>query len=145
MCILTPICLYFPFGRCNFLNFARNIKCLRCDGLFEERLRQLREDQDHLPLKKGNWICDRFYFFSFVLVSNVVFLPRGDFQFLHMQLLESCKEYKMSAMQSEASKTTSQPPGNGNVNREFSPAINFPSILQSLNLTAMFNIVLCKI
>ncbi|XVF85431.1 hypothetical protein PTKIN_Ptkin17bG0117600 [Pterospermum kingtungense] len=45
--------------KCNFLNFARNIKCLRCDCLFEKRLRQLREDQDHLPLKKGDWICDR--------------------------------------------------------------------------------------
>ncbi|XWS34444.1 hypothetical protein CRYUN_Cryun21dG0039100 [Craigia yunnanensis] len=51
--------------KCNFLNFARNIKCLRCDGLFEERLRQLREDQDNLPLKKGDWICDRCNFLNF--------------------------------------------------------------------------------
>ncbi|EXC16426.1 Zinc finger protein [Morus notabilis] len=45
--------------KCNFLNFAKNIKCLRCDGLYQERLKQLREDQDHLPLKKGDWICDK--------------------------------------------------------------------------------------
>ncbi|KAE8699024.1 putative diphosphoinositol polyphosphate phosphohydrolase [Hibiscus syriacus] len=51
--------------KCDFLNFARNIKCLRCDGLFEERLRQLREDQDHLPLKKGDWICNRCNFLNF--------------------------------------------------------------------------------
>ncbi|XVE85472.1 hypothetical protein DITRI_Ditri17bG0093300 [Diplodiscus trichospermus] len=51
--------------KCNFLNFARNIKCLRCDGFFEERLRQLREDQDHLPLKKGDWICERCNFLNF--------------------------------------------------------------------------------
>ncbi|XP_007045253.2 PREDICTED: uncharacterized protein LOC18609865 isoform X1 [Theobroma cacao] len=51
--------------KCNFLNFARNIKCLRCDGLYEERLRQLREGQDNLPLKKGDWICDRCNFLNF--------------------------------------------------------------------------------
>ncbi|KAK5842394.1 zinc finger protein VAR3, chloroplastic-like [Gossypium arboreum] len=51
--------------KCNFLNFARNIKCLHCDGLFEERLRQMREDQDHLPLKKGDWICERCNFLNF--------------------------------------------------------------------------------
>ncbi|KAK8522666.1 hypothetical protein V6N13_115625 [Hibiscus sabdariffa] len=51
--------------KCDFLNFARNIKCLRCDGLFEERLRQLREDRDHLPLKKGDWICNRCNFLNF--------------------------------------------------------------------------------
>ncbi|XVE91955.1 hypothetical protein REPUB_Repub01dG0055900 [Reevesia pubescens] len=51
--------------KCNFLNFARNIKCLRCDDLYEERLRQLREDQDHLPLKKGDWICERCNFLNF--------------------------------------------------------------------------------
>ncbi|OMO60679.1 Zinc finger, RanBP2-type [Corchorus capsularis] len=51
--------------KCNFLNFARNIKCLRCDGLSEEKLRQLREDQDHLPLKKGDWICERCNFLNF--------------------------------------------------------------------------------
>ncbi|KAK9105912.1 hypothetical protein Scep_022756 [Stephania cephalantha] len=43
--------------KCNFLNFAKNIKCLRCDGLFQERLQKLREDQEHLPLKKGDWLC----------------------------------------------------------------------------------------
>ncbi|KAL0005229.1 hypothetical protein SO802_012790 [Lithocarpus litseifolius] len=51
--------------KCDFLNFAKNIKCLRCDGLFHERLRQLHEDQDHLPLKKGDWICDKCNFLNF--------------------------------------------------------------------------------
>ncbi|KAK7849046.1 zinc finger protein var3 [Quercus suber] len=51
--------------KCDFLNFAKNIKCLRCDGLFQERLRQLHEDQDHLPLKKGDWICDKCNFLNF--------------------------------------------------------------------------------
>ncbi|KAM7270037.1 hypothetical protein ACFE04_029251 [Oxalis oulophora] len=50
---------------CKFLNFARNIRCLKCDGLFEERLSQLRADQEHLPLKKGDWICNKCYFLNF--------------------------------------------------------------------------------
>ncbi|KAL5568907.1 hypothetical protein UlMin_025482 [Ulmus minor] len=51
--------------KCNFLNFARNLKCLRCDSLCQEKLKQLKEDQDHLPLKKGDWICDKCNFMNF--------------------------------------------------------------------------------
>ncbi|XP_042505342.1 uncharacterized protein LOC122081963 [Macadamia integrifolia] len=51
--------------KCNFMNFARNIKCLCCDGLFQEKLMKLREDQDHLPLKKGDWLCDKCNFLNF--------------------------------------------------------------------------------
>ncbi|KAF8040126.1 hypothetical protein BT93_B2374 [Corymbia citriodora subsp. variegata] len=51
--------------KCNFLNFAKNIKCLRCDTFSQERLNQLQEDQDHLPLKKGDWICDKCNFLNF--------------------------------------------------------------------------------
>lgn len=51
--------------KCQFLNFARNIRCKRCDGLFQERLKQLQEDQEHLPLKKGDWICDKCNFLNF--------------------------------------------------------------------------------
>ncbi|KAI3431222.1 uncharacterized protein J3R85_007956, partial [Psidium guajava] len=51
--------------KCNFLNFAKNIKCLRCDTFSQERLSQLQEDQDHLPLKKGDWICDKCNFLNF--------------------------------------------------------------------------------
>lgn len=51
--------------KCQFLNFARNVKCLRCDGLFQERLRMLSEAQDHLPPKKGDWICDKCNFLNF--------------------------------------------------------------------------------
>ncbi|CAH9107946.1 unnamed protein product [Cuscuta europaea] len=50
---------------CNFLNFARNIKCLRCNGLSQERLHNLRSEQDNLPLKKGDWICDKCNFLNF--------------------------------------------------------------------------------
>ncbi|KAK4423396.1 hypothetical protein Salat_1922400 [Sesamum alatum] len=51
--------------KCDFLNFARNVKCLRCDGFFQERLRKIAEDQEHLPLKKGDWICDKCNFLNF--------------------------------------------------------------------------------
>ncbi|CAN1765780.1 Zinc finger protein VAR3, chloroplastic [Linum perenne] len=51
--------------KCEFLNFARNIKCLRCSDFNEERLKHLREDRDHLPLKKGDWICERCNFLNF--------------------------------------------------------------------------------
>lgn len=47
------------------MNFARNIKCLRCDRFFQERLKKLGEDRDHLPLKKGDWICDKCNFLNF--------------------------------------------------------------------------------
>ncbi|EEE59800.1 hypothetical protein OsJ_12324 [Oryza sativa Japonica Group] len=51
--------------KCNFLNFAKNIKCLRCNGEFEERYQLLHENQEHLPLKKGDWICKRCNFLNF--------------------------------------------------------------------------------
>ncbi|XP_061354772.1 uncharacterized protein LOC133299329 [Gastrolobium bilobum] len=51
--------------KCNFMNFARNIKCLRCDSLFEERIKQLQEDNNLLPLKKGDWICNICNFLNF--------------------------------------------------------------------------------
>ncbi|KAJ8555082.1 hypothetical protein K7X08_000017 [Anisodus acutangulus] len=52
--------------KCNFLNFSRNVKCLRCNSLFHERLSKLREEeQDHLPLKKGDWICCKCHFMNF--------------------------------------------------------------------------------
>ncbi|KAK8930479.1 hypothetical protein KSP39_PZI016874 [Platanthera zijinensis] len=51
--------------KCSFLNFAKNIRCLRCTGVFQERLAKLREDGHHLPLKKGDWICEKCNFFNF--------------------------------------------------------------------------------
>ncbi|PKI54911.1 hypothetical protein CRG98_024693 [Punica granatum] len=51
--------------KCNFMNFSRNIKCLRCDEVNEEKLRQIREEQEHLPLKRGDWICDKCSFLNF--------------------------------------------------------------------------------
>ncbi|CAA7022403.1 unnamed protein product [Microthlaspi erraticum] len=51
---------------CKFLNFAKNIRCLRCDVFSEERLKQLKQEQrDHLPLKKGDWICQTCNFMNF--------------------------------------------------------------------------------
>ncbi|KAI3453166.1 hypothetical protein Pfo_009829 [Paulownia fortunei] len=52
-------------SKCNFLNFARNVKCLRCDAFFHERLKKLAEEQENLPLKKGDWICDKCNFLNF--------------------------------------------------------------------------------
>ncbi|KAH1260663.1 Zinc finger protein VAR3, chloroplastic [Glycine max] len=51
--------------KCNFMNFARNIRCLRCDSFFEERIKQLKEDNNHMPLKKGDWICNKCNFLNF--------------------------------------------------------------------------------
>ncbi|WVZ60252.1 hypothetical protein U9M48_010299 [Paspalum notatum var. saurae] len=51
--------------KCDFLNFAKNIKCLRCDGEFQERYQLLHEGQEHLPLKKGDWICKKCNFLNF--------------------------------------------------------------------------------
>ncbi|RAL41837.1 hypothetical protein DM860_009019 [Cuscuta australis] len=56
---------------CNFLNFARNIKCLSCNGLSQERLHNLGVlQQDNLPLKKGDWICDKCNFLNFAKNSR---------------------------------------------------------------------------
>ncbi|KAL3830740.1 hypothetical protein ACJIZ3_019542 [Penstemon smallii] len=51
--------------KCKFLNFARNVKCLRCDTFSQEKLKVIAEDQDQLPLKKGDWICDKCKFLNF--------------------------------------------------------------------------------
>ncbi|XP_051149022.1 uncharacterized protein LOC127263826 isoform X2 [Andrographis paniculata] len=51
--------------KCNFLNFARNFKCLRCDTFCEERVKRASEEQEHLPLKKGDWICNKCKFLNF--------------------------------------------------------------------------------
>ncbi|KAL9324907.1 hypothetical protein ACSQ67_005552 [Phaseolus vulgaris] len=51
--------------KCNFMNFARNIRCLGCDSLFEEKIKQLKQENNHLPLKKGDWICNICNFLNF--------------------------------------------------------------------------------
>ncbi|XP_038874959.1 uncharacterized protein LOC120067474 [Benincasa hispida] len=56
--------------KCNFFNFSRNIKCLRCGSISLERLRKLNEDQVDLPLKKGDWICDKCNFLNFAKNST---------------------------------------------------------------------------
>lgn len=56
--------------KCNFFNFSRNIKCLRCGSIPLERLRKLNEDQADLPLKKGDWICDKCNFLNFAKNST---------------------------------------------------------------------------
>ncbi|XP_042467973.1 uncharacterized protein LOC122051089 [Zingiber officinale] len=50
---------------CNFLNFAKNMKCLHCNGESQERFKRLQEDENHLPLKKGDWICEKCNFLNF--------------------------------------------------------------------------------
>ncbi|KAL8150753.1 hypothetical protein V2J09_020561 [Rumex salicifolius] len=56
--------------KCNFMNFARNIKCLRCNGLCEDRVRRIIEDQYQLPLKKGDWLCEKCNFLNFAKNSK---------------------------------------------------------------------------
>ncbi|CAI9096765.1 OLC1v1032977C1 [Oldenlandia corymbosa var. corymbosa] len=51
--------------KCHFLNFARNIKCLRCNSFFQERLQNLGQDYEQMPQKKGDWICDKCNFLNF--------------------------------------------------------------------------------
>ncbi|KAF3320549.1 zinc finger protein VAR3 [Carex littledalei] len=50
---------------CNFMNFAKNMKCLKCNGESKERYNILREEQEHLPLKPGDWICQKCNFLNF--------------------------------------------------------------------------------
>ncbi|KAK1277728.1 hypothetical protein QJS04_geneDACA018811 [Acorus gramineus] len=46
--------------KCSFLNFEKNIKCLRCKCFNEDKLEQLKEEnRDQLPPKKGDWICEK--------------------------------------------------------------------------------------
>ncbi|GAB2296944.1 hypothetical protein Dimus_031048 [Dionaea muscipula] len=57
--------------KCSFLNFARNIKCLRCNGVIQDRFGKSEgEDHDHLPLKKGDWICEKCNFLNFAKNSK---------------------------------------------------------------------------
>lgn len=56
--------------KCNFMNFARNIKCLRCNELCEDRVRKIVEDQHQLPLKKGDWLCEKCSFLNFAKNSK---------------------------------------------------------------------------
>lgn len=48
--------LYFdlksPFCRCNFLNFARNRRCLKCN---EDGPKRVWEND--IEMKNGDWIC----------------------------------------------------------------------------------------
>ncbi|MCL7041841.1 hypothetical protein MKW94_004403 [Papaver nudicaule] len=50
---------------CNFMNFAKNVKCLRCAGFSQQRQERFAEDQDHLPLKRGDWLCGTCNFMNF--------------------------------------------------------------------------------
>ncbi|KAI3946481.1 hypothetical protein MKX01_017697 [Papaver californicum] len=51
--------------KCNFMNFAKNAKCLRCEGFFQQRLKRFAEDQDHLPFKRGDWLCGKCNILNF--------------------------------------------------------------------------------
>ncbi|KZV32457.1 hypothetical protein F511_15715 [Dorcoceras hygrometricum] len=45
--------------KCDSINLIRNFKCFNCDSLSRERLSKIAEEMEHLPLKKGDWICDK--------------------------------------------------------------------------------------
>ncbi|KAJ9563968.1 hypothetical protein OSB04_009128 [Centaurea solstitialis] len=52
--------------KCKFLNFAKNIKCMRCDSVFvHERDQGSWRNRDFGELKKGDWICIRCDFLNF--------------------------------------------------------------------------------
>ncbi|KAK4786102.1 hypothetical protein SAY86_002791 [Trapa natans] len=40
-------------AKCNFLKSSRNIKCFLCGSLNEEKVRQIQEVLERLPLEKG--------------------------------------------------------------------------------------------
>lgn len=67
---------FLEFCRCNFLNFAKNVKCLRCNGISQEKVRKFKEEFEHLPLKKGDWICDKCDFLP--LPHELTFRIQGD-------------------------------------------------------------------
>ncbi|XP_026380609.1 uncharacterized protein LOC113275346 [Papaver somniferum] len=50
---------------CNFMNFAKNAKCLRCEGFSQQRLKRSAEDQDHPPSKRGDWLCGKCNLLNF--------------------------------------------------------------------------------
>ncbi|ERM99580.1 uncharacterized protein LOC18427615 isoform X1 [Amborella trichopoda] len=50
--------------KCNFMNFAKNVKCLRCD-VVPERHVNLREDGEPVGMKKGDWFCAKCNFMNF--------------------------------------------------------------------------------
>ncbi|KAJ3672893.1 hypothetical protein LUZ60_006267 [Juncus effusus] len=51
--------------KCKFMNFAKNLKCLKCSSESEERYNVYCEDQENLPLKPGDWICQKCNFLNF--------------------------------------------------------------------------------
>ncbi|KAJ1425355.1 Zinc finger, RanBP2-type [Sesbania bispinosa] len=59
--------------KCNFLNFARNIKCLRCDEAFMQlpkfarntRCLQCKEKPSNRHINPGEWECDSCNYINF--------------------------------------------------------------------------------
>lgn len=53
---VTPFSLFLIgnclFGRCNFMNFSRNIRCLECKAEGPKRVAV-----DEVEMKKGDWNC----------------------------------------------------------------------------------------
>ncbi|KAJ0048116.1 hypothetical protein Pint_17075 [Pistacia integerrima] len=63
--VLTLLCLsYFIavliFLRCNFLNFARNVTCLKCTEYVPKSVRG-----SDVQMKEGDWICSECNFMNF--------------------------------------------------------------------------------
>lgn len=47
--------------RCKFMNIAGNMNCLQCDG----GMRKSKKDNNHLELKKGDWLCEKMQLHKF--------------------------------------------------------------------------------
>ncbi|GJU48941.1 zinc finger protein VAR3, chloroplastic-like protein [Tanacetum coccineum] len=77
--------------KCKFLNFAKNVKCMRCNGLLHKRSDRSGNSCDDIQLKKGDWLCVRIS--SYVL--------KKDRAVKQMPVSKFCKKYKMFAVPSE--------------------------------------------
>ncbi|GKD50376.1 zinc finger, RanBP2-type containing protein, partial [Tanacetum coccineum] len=77
--------------KCKFLNFAKHVKCMRCNGLLHKRSDRSGNSCDDIQLKRGDWLCVRIS--SYVL--------KKDRAVKQMQVSKFCKKYKMFAVPSE--------------------------------------------
>ena len=50
--------------RCNFMNFSRNIRCLKCKAEGPKRV-----SADEIEMKKGDWNC-QYVSYSFCLANQ---------------------------------------------------------------------------
>ncbi|KAG9143852.1 hypothetical protein Leryth_011519 [Lithospermum erythrorhizon] len=84
-------------SRCNFMNFARNIRCLKCKGDGPKRI------DNSMEMKKGDWNCPGCGFMNFASKSSCFRcrgarpprqLEPGDCNYLNYRRNTSCKNCK---------------------------------------------------